>query len=130
MADTEVVRASDGTFEKGVSGNPAGRPKGRKNEIVALKQDLEIAVRKHLPLARITKIIDKMATMAENGHVAAAKLLLDKVISNAREVDDVDEKGSGGITIRIENATFAAQRDATPTPKEAVEAEFTEVKTE
>lgn len=127
---TDVPRTELGTFQKGASGNPAGRPKGRKNEIVELKQDLEIAVRSHLKLSTITKIIDKMADMAEKGHVAAAKLLLDKVISNAREVDDVNEIGTGGIVIRIENATFAAKRDDTSTPQAAVEAEFTEVKAE
>lgn len=127
----ETQRTELGTFQKGASGNPAGRPKGRKNEIVELKQDLEIAVRQHLKLERIVKIIDKMAKLAEEGNVKAAKLLLDKVISNAREVDDVNEAGTGGIVIRIENATFAqVSKQDTSEIHEAVEAEFTEVKKE
>jgi hypothetical protein len=130
MADTDVIapRNADGTFPSGVSGNPLGRPKGKKNELTELKQDLEIAVRKSLPVARIKGIVEKVAQMAEEGNLRAAKLILDKVISNAKDVDDVDNKGVGGITIRIENATFAAKREQDQIQTPAVEAEFTEVK--
>jgi hypothetical protein len=120
---TEVARTDTGQFEKGVSGNPAGRPKGRKNEIIELKQDLEIAIRKHLTPDKVARIVDKMVQLAENGRVGAAKLLLDKVVSNARDGDEMDDKSRGGITIRIENATFAKQRENT----EAVDGHFTEV---
>ena len=126
--EVAATRNADGTFPAGVSGNPLGRPKGKKNELTELKQDLEIAVRKSLPVSRIKNIVEKVAEMAENGNLRAAKLILDKVISNAKDVDDVDNKGVGGITIRVENATFAAKRESNSLP--AVEAEFTEVKTE
>jgi hypothetical protein len=121
-----TTRNDDGTFSKGVSGNPLGRPKGKKNELTEHKQDLELAVRKALKPARIIAIVEKIATMAEEGNLRAAKLILDKVISNAKDVDDVDNKGVGGITIRIENATFAAKREQqiTPTP---LDGEFIEV---
>lgn len=123
-----TTRTETGQFPKGVSGNPAGRPKGRKNEIVALKQDLEVAVRKHLTADKVAKIVDKMVQLAENGNVGAAKLLLDKVVSNARDGDDLDDLNRGGITIRIENATFANKREQTePTP---INGEFIEVKQE
>jgi hypothetical protein len=128
MTEVAAVRNVDGTFPTGVSGNPLGRPKGKKNQLTELKQDLEIAVRKSLPVSRITKIVEKVAEMAEAGNLRAAKLILDKVISNAKDVDDTDNKGVGGITIRIENATFAAKREQTQTP--ALDAEFTEVKQE
>jgi polyhydroxyalkanoate synthesis regulator phasin len=119
-----VTRNADGTFPTGVSGNPNGRPKGSKNEIVALKHDLEIAVRKHLTADKVAKIIDKMVALAESGNVGAAKLILDKVVSNARDSDEADDNNRGGIRIVIQNATFAHKRE-TPV---AVEAEFTEVK--
>lgn len=126
---TEVaVRNEDGTFPKGTSGNPLGRPKGKKNELSELKQDLEIAVRKSLPVSRIARIVEKVAQMAEEGNLRAAKLILDKTISNAAGVEDTEQKGVGGITIRIENATIAALREQTK-QLPAVEAEFTEVKT-
>jgi hypothetical protein len=126
MSD-ESTRTQLGQFSPGVSGNPAGRPKGRKNEIVELRQNLELAVRQHLTVDKIKKIVDRMATMAENGSVAAAKLLLDKVVPNARNDEEDDGQERGGIVIRIENATVLAAREKAQadTP---VEGEFTEVK--
>lgn len=126
MSDEVAVRKDDGTFQKGVSGNPAGRPKGSKNEIIELKQRLEVAVRKNLTAEKIGRIVDKMVELAEKGNVGAAKLLLDKTVSNARDSDDIDNKGAGGITIRIENATFAKQREQSPSTP-AITAEFSEV---
>jgi hypothetical protein len=88
MSDTLPTRTEDGKFPTGVSGNPAGRPKGKKNEITELRQDMELAVRKHLSFERVAKIVDRMATLAESGNVAAAKLLLDKVVANARDAEE------------------------------------------
>lgn len=127
---TEVAtRNPDGTFPAGVSGNPLGRPKGNKNELTELKQKLEIAVRQSLSVSRVTKIVEKVAQMAEEGNLRAAKLILDKVISNAKDVDDVDDKATGGIRIVIENATILAQKQREQNPTQPVEGEFTEVKT-
>ena len=108
---SEVEERDDkGKFLPGVSGNPAGRPKGKKNEITELKQDLEIALRKHVSVQQIKDIIDTMVTEAKGGSVGAAKLILDKVMSNARDADDVQDN-SGGIKIIIENLTAGAIKD-------------------
>lgn len=129
MEESNLVRADDGTFLKGKSGNPAGRPKGKKNELTELKQDLEIAIRKSLPLTRIVAIVEAVAQRAEEGDMRAAKLILDKVISNASGTEDAEEKQSGGIVIQIKNATFAnTPREITTITPPAIDAEFTEVK--
>lgn len=107
-ATTGVTRSEDGRFVKGTSGNPAGKPEGRKNVITGLKQDLEIAVREHLAADTIKAIIDSMVAEALNGSVGAAKLLLDKAVSNAKDVDDV-QRDSGGFTIEIRNLTLVEQ---------------------
>ena len=104
-ATTGVTRSEDGRFVKGVSGNPAGKPEGKKNVITGLKQDLEIAVREHLSATTIKDIIDSMVAEALNGSVGAAKLLLDKAVSNAKDVEDV-QKDSGGFTVVIKNLTL------------------------
>lgn len=126
-----TTRNDDGTFQKGVSGNPNGRPKGKKNELTELKQDLELAIRRSLPVTRITKIVEKVAELAEGGNLRAAKLILDKVISNAAADTDDADKSTGGIVIRIENATAYAnaQRERTTSPA-VVDGEFIEVKKE
>lgn len=106
----DVIRTQEGTFAPGVSGNPNGRPKGKKNELTELQQDLEVAVRKSLTSERVVGIINKLATMAEEGNVKAAKLLLDKFIPNAAPSTS-EEADRPSFVIRIENATVQAQRN-------------------
>lgn len=103
-----VVRDDSGKFLEGVSGNPAGRPPGTRNKLVTVKQKLELAVREGMSADKLGRIINKMADMALAGDTKAARLILDKFISSATTGDEqADENASRGITIRIENATFA-----------------------
>lgn len=102
-----TTRDEAGHFLPGTSGNPKGRPPGRRAQIDILKQDLEIAVRSKLDARRIGRIVEKMCDLAENGDVKAAKLILSMSVSTAASTGDEGDK-QGGITIRIENATFAA----------------------
>jgi hypothetical protein len=115
------VRNEDGTFPKGVSGNPKGRPPSRRAQIDQLKQDLEIAVRGHIQPAQVVRIITKMAQLAEEGNTKAAKLVLDLAVSSAAVQSDAKELPPG-ITIRIENATLFAKQQET-----AIEAKVIEV---
>lgn len=101
----EIERSEAGTWVKGQSGNPKGRPKGKKNIITGLKQDLEIALRSNLSQKDVEGVVASMLAEALNGNVGAGKLILDKVMSNAREAEDEKQAG-GGLTIRIENATL------------------------
>lgn len=123
--DTAVVpaetkppeRTETGQWQPGQSGNPKGRPPGRRAQIDVLKQDLEIAVRKGLRADRVVKIIEKMADLAECGNVRAAKLILSMAVSPAGAHGEAGDN-QGGITIRIENATFAAKAANTEKPIE------------
>ena len=98
-------RNPDGTFKKGVSGNPNGRPKGKKNQITELKQDLEIAIRQNMTPARVSQVVNAMFQAALEGNVGAGKLILDKCISNAKEAEE-EKESSGGLRIIIENANL------------------------
>lgn len=121
-------RTELGQFKKGTSGNPDGRPSGSVN----ITKQLEDAVREYVAhparIKRLHKVLDRLFTKAEDGHVGAAKLLLDKIVPNARDEGE-DGKKSGGQTyvFRIENATFAATQPALPKP-EIVDVAVTEVK--
>jgi hypothetical protein len=112
------IKRVQGRFAPGQSGNPAGRPKGKKNQITELKQDLEIAVRKQMSSAKIAQIVEKLYDLALNeGHVGAAKLLLDKTVSNAKDGEE-DSRDGGGIQVTIRNVTAEIK-----SPTETIEAE-------
>ena len=111
-------------WQPGQSGNPAGRPLGSKNHIVKLKQELEIAVRDNLDPKAIKKVLAKMVDMATEGNVGAAKLVLDKVLSNAKEAED-NENSSGNFVFQVKNLTLKHDPedgktviDITPTTEE------------
>lgn len=111
MSKTEVARNPDGTFLSGVSGNPKGRPPSKRNQITNLKQDLEIAIRKNVSQKDIQKIVERMIDLAVNeGSVMAAKLILDKTISNAKDSEEVKQEG-GGVRVIIENVTVGRQTE-------------------
>lgn len=124
MTDTIPARNPDGTFPVGVSGNPAGRPVGRKNQITVLKQALEIAVRDSVKPQRIINIVEKMCALAEEGHVGAAKVILDKVLSNAKEEDEASS-GTGTFVFKVTNLTL--KHSKADDGDEAIDGEFVEV---
>ena len=107
-----ATRDEKGRFVAGVSGNPNGRPKGKKNRITELKQDMEIALREHLSAEDIKGVIQSMLAEALNGNVGAGKLILDKVLSGAKVEEDAKEHG-GGLKIVIEHANIDSfQKDS------------------
>lgn len=120
-----ATRADDGTFLPGKSGNPRGRPKGRKNQLTTLKQDLEIAVRDNVSPAEVGAVVRKMTELALEGNVGAGKVILDKFVSNAKEGED--EKDSGGaLKIIIENAQLEVQHQPSTTIIESTSEEITD----
>lgn len=74
-------------FIKGKSGNPAGRPKGSKNQITIMKIALEGNLRKKLE-HDAQDILQKAIDMAKAGDGQMIKLLVDKMIPTSRSVDD------------------------------------------
>lgn len=118
----EVTRNPDGTFPKGTSGNPLGRPPSKRNQLTNLKQDLEIAIRRNVRAQDIQDIVQSMVALAKEGSVGAAKLILDKTVSNAKDVEEVKMDG-GGVRVIIENVTVGREKQTI----EADEADFTEI---
>ena len=117
----EVVRSPSGQFVKGVSGNPKGRPKGIRNRITELNEDMELAIREGANPEVVKSIIASMAAEAMNGNVQAAKLILDKFVPNVRSSEN-SESVTPEIVIKIENLT---QNDVKDVPGETITQEET-----
>ena len=109
-----TAKAIPTLWKPGQSGNPAGRKAGSRNYITKLKQELEIAVRDNLHPKVIGEILNAMALKALEGNVGAAKLILDKTISNAKETDE-DISGATHYVFRITNLTIKNE-DPSKTP--------------
>jgi hypothetical protein len=106
----ELVRDDKGRFLKGQSGNPAGRKKGSRNHIVALRESTEIALREYMSTPenakKALKAMDALFEQAAQGEIAAIKLLLDKVLPQARAgADDGEGEKQRPVAIQIVNQT-------------------------
>jgi hypothetical protein len=111
--DTKIT----GPWKPGQSGNPAGRKKGSKNKITVLRQNTELALRKYLDNPRRAALayaaLDRVFDIALNGEdkeaLQASKIVLDKMLPNAKAETEGDSKGSGKpIQIQIVNQTEQA----------------------
>lgn len=95
-------RRPDGTFAKGVSGNPEGRPKGSKNAITLLKQSLELQLRDQAA-PDMGAVLAKALELALEGDRTMIKLLLEMHMSKGTS-DEV--KGGEKVAIQINAPGF------------------------
>jgi hypothetical protein len=97
MTSQALSKKHKGQFPKGVSGNPAGRPKGSKNAITLLKQSLELQLRDQAA-PDMGAVLDKAIELALEGDRQMIKLLLDKhMTAGAND----DAKASEKVAIQI-----------------------------
>jgi len=88
MAESgKLVRRADGTFVKGQSGNPKGRPKGSKNQITEIKLLTEQAVRSGR-LEDMIRVCETIVEDALDGDVRAKKMVWDAMMSKASSTED------------------------------------------
>lgn len=106
----DIPRNPDGSFKKGHSGNPAGRPKGSKNAITLLRREVELALRQRTSQS-MQDIVDKAIEMALEGHPGMIKLLLDHHLSKASE-DEGPAKER--LSININTESIGVEKDVTP----------------
>lgn len=91
-----------------------------------MRQELEIALRSYVKADEVKRIINKLIRKAQNGNIAAAKLILDKVLPNASDADD-DGNQTPTVRVFVENVTVGAPvSESSPHPP-PIDGEFTEV---
>lgn len=87
-------------FQPGQSGNPAGRPRGTPNPSARLRQ----AISQHVP-----EIIDRLVRAALDGDVAAASLLMSRVLPPVKPESTTQAlPDAGGMAERAEQVVAEA----------------------
>ena len=82
-------------FTKGVSGNPAGRPKGIKDKRHRYAESIE---------GMIPQVLESVYQKALAGDMTAARMLLDRILPNKRpEQERVEIEHSGNIASDAQN---------------------------
>jgi hypothetical protein len=111
MTDTAALpavaaRDEKGRFADGASGNPLGRPRGRRQEIVELQQRMEIALRQHVSADQLKRIMDSMVDLAIQGDAKAAKLILELFVAKPQATEEL-AADTPTYVFRIEKALFS-----------------------
>jgi hypothetical protein len=83
-------------FKPGESGNPLGRPKGSKNRMKLLAEQL---IGSNAKL-----IVKKVIAMALNGNEACLKMCMDRILPAQRAVDGLQGEKQQAVNIFIEAA--------------------------
>jgi hypothetical protein len=84
----------------GPSLNPAGRPKGSKNKLTQMQNELidQFAGEMNKEFKAVIRTIIREA---KNGDMTAARLLMDRAIPARKAVEHYGAQDSGGIVINI-----------------------------
>lgn len=82
----KTKREKDGTFVKGQSGNPNGRPLGAKNRITILRQGIELELRE-FAAPRMRQVLEKAFELALSGDRTMIKLLVEQHMAKAPAED-------------------------------------------
>ncbi|MDC0112420.1 DUF5681 domain-containing protein [Burkholderiaceae bacterium] len=89
------LSGADVQFSKGVSGNPAGRPKGIKDKRHRYSEAID---------SMIPQVLDSVFQRAIAGDMTAAKMLLDRTLPNKRpEQERVEISHTGNIPSDAQN---------------------------
>jgi hypothetical protein len=119
---TNPPAPNSGQFQKGVSGNPAGRPRGARNRATVLAEQLLEGEAQSL----VRQAIDR----AMGGDVLALRLCLERILPVLRGrrielelpvVEATHEEAARGIAAAVA-ATARAMADGDITPEEAMTA--------
>ena len=105
----------------GPSLNPAGRPKGSKNKLTQMQNELidQFAGEMNKEFKAVIRTIIREA---KNGDMTAARLLMDRAIPARKDVEHYGAQDYGGIVINIKGLEDVSLNEDT-----AINANFEEI---
>ena len=96
-------------FQKGVSGNPAGKPKGTEHSKTRLKRLLDLVQKKRNPITgeeeefTVLELMDmQMIAKALKGDQRAYQEVIDRLEGKARQTTDINANIQGSVQIIVE----------------------------
>lgn len=110
--ETPITRDNAGRFVKGVSGNPAGRPKGAKNRATLIREGLTEASLRQLS-EEYGAILAKAIELAKDGNEQMIRMFV-KDLVGAKVADDEETSGPKRVNISIKNLTVNPSPEGTP----------------
>ena len=105
----------------GPSLNPAGRPKGSKNKLTQMQNELIDQFVGEMN-KEFKAVIRTIIREAKNGDMTAARLLMDRAIPARKAVEHYGAQDSGGIVINIKGLEDVSLNEDT-----AINANFEEI---
>lgn len=114
------IRAENGTFLKGQSGNPSGRPLGSQNKAHLIKALIEDRLSLKLEKDALA-IMQRAINMAKDGDRSMIKLLLGDMLASTRSADNLPKNTAVQVNVKIDNYT------AKPPAPKAIDVTATEV---
>lgn len=102
---------TDTQFEKGISGNPNGRPKGARNRSTLVREWLEVKQKAKNPITGQTEELEQQDLMtlalikkAREGDVQAYRELMDSAHGKVEQKTDITSKGQRLFEVTIIDA--------------------------
>lgn len=109
---------ADTRFKPGQSGNPAGRPKGSKNQITLLKESMELLLREKATPDDLSEVMATALELAKAGDRAMIKLILELHMSKGTTQDT--SKAAEKVQININGPQSASVKTEESVPLEEV----------
>lgn len=106
----KALKAVDGTYLPGESGNKLGRPLGSKNKVTLYKIMAEEAFRER-NMEKINRVLDDIVEEALQGNKQAMKMVWDASISKANFTEDKNVASKQQITVHRMSVVQSPEED-------------------